>query len=113
MAKRSAIKKLIIKIRKGDIPWFLKNRYMLCGSVFLIWMFFFDRNNAIEQFKLYRHLRDLKGKKEFYSQQLKEVKEEKTDLFTSEKSLEKYAREHYMMKKPNEDLFVIVPAEKK
>ena len=47
------------------------------------------------------------------SQQLKEVKQEKTDLFTSEKSLEKYAREHYMMKKPNEDLFVIVPAEKK
>jgi cell division protein FtsB len=34
-------------------------------------------------------------------------------LKTSAKTIEKYAREKYYMKKDNEDLFIVIPAEKK
>jgi len=54
-----------------------------------------------------------RDKKEYYEQQIKDVKQEKNELLTNKDSLERFAREQYMMKKDNEDLYVIVPGEKK
>ncbi|MEI7803304.1 MAG: septum formation initiator family protein [Bacteroidota bacterium] len=112
MAKKNKWKKLFVNMRRGNIPWYVKNRYVLAIVAFLVWMTFFDRNNVVEQYKIHAQLSDLRSKKEYYAEQIKIVRKEKQELFTSMASLEKFAREHYMMKKSNEDLFVIVPSQK-
>ncbi|GDX52878.1 hypothetical protein LBMAG27_19250 [Bacteroidota bacterium] len=113
MAKKNKLKKLLVNIRNGNIPWYTKNKYVLASVLFLVWLTFFDRNNLIDQYKLHTQLSDLRSKKEYYADQIKIVKQEKQELFTNMASLEKFAREHYMMKKVNEDLFVIVSEKKK
>jgi cell division protein FtsB len=40
-----------------------------------------------------------------------ELRRQKKDLFGNQRNLEKFAREKYLMKKSNEDIFVIVDAE--
>lgn len=100
-------------IQSGNVPWYIKNKFILAITFFLIWLTFFDRNNFIDQYKIHVQLNDLRSKKEYYSEQIKIVNQEKKELFTNIASKEKFAREHYMMKKPNEDLFVIVPQQKK
>lgn len=113
MAKKSKLTKLYVKIRSGNIPWYMKNKFMIASALFLVWLTFFDRNNFIDQYKLHTQLNDLRSKKEYYAVQINIVKQEKQELFTNMASLEKFAREHYMMKKANEDLFVIVSDKKK
>lgn len=91
----------------------MRNKYVITITAFLLWMLFFDRNDIISQVQLRMKVSDLRDKKDYYEQQIAEVKKEKQELLTNQDSLEKFAREKYMMKKDNEDLFVIVPEKKK
>ncbi|MBC7749174.1 MAG: septum formation initiator family protein, partial [Methylotenera sp.] len=50
----------------------------------------------------------LKAEKEFYNKEIAQVEKDLTELTTDQKKLEKFAREKYLMKKDNEDVFVIV-----
>lgn len=63
----------------------------------------------IEQYKLRSQLQDLKDEKEYYLQEMAKAQQEYDELFTNQESLEKFAREKYLMKRDNEDIFVIVP----
>ena len=45
---------------------------------------------------------------DFYKQETANTQAQLYDLMTNETTLEKFAREKYCMKKPNEDVFVIV-----
>ena len=76
-------------------------------------MFFFDQNDIVSQVKLRLKLSEYRDKKEYYEQQIVAVKKEKSELLTNRDSLEKFARERYMMKKDDEDLFVIVEESQK
>lgn len=99
-------------IRRGKIPSILKNKYLITSILFLSWMLFFDNNDFISQVQLRMKLSEYRNKKEYYEQKISEVKKEKQELLTNSQSLEKFAREQYMMKKDDEDLFVIVPEKK-
>lgn len=110
---KSNKKSFFTNIRKGKIPAFLKNKYLIAIAAFLIWMFYFDRNDVVSQFQLRMKLSDLRDKKDYYQEQIAAVKKEKEELLTNQSLLEKFAREQYMMKKDNEDLFVIVQEKKK
>ena len=89
------------------------NKFFLATVAFSGWMIFFDQNDVVSQIKLRMKLSAFRDKKEYYEQQITSVKKEKQELLTNQDSLERFARERYMMKKDNEDLFVIVPEEKK
>ena len=110
MAKKNSFSKFVKRIRKGNIPPLLMNKYFLTVVTFFVWMLFFDRNDVVSQVKLRWHLHEVRNKQEYYSNMIKQVNEDKKELFTNQESLEKFAREHYMMKKDEEDLFVMVPA---
>lgn len=86
----------------------LKNRFVLVGLVFLVWMVFFDSNDLISQYKYKRKLRQLEENKNFYLEQIELVKKDKEELFTNLEKLEKFAREKYKMKKDDEDLFIVL-----
>jgi cell division protein FtsB len=50
----------------------------------------------------------LENEREYYEEKLKEVEKDRQELFGDRESLEKFAREKYLMKKENEDVFIIV-----
>ncbi|HRI58730.1 MAG TPA: hypothetical protein PK228_03380 [Saprospiraceae bacterium] len=86
------------------LPAPLQNRYYLTLLVFFFLMIFIDRHSAWTQFKLYRAQQRLEADKAFYEDKIKEAGEEAEDF---EMTKEKFAREHYYMKRSNEDVYII------
>ena len=93
------------------IPY-LKNKYVLTSIAFLVWISFFDRNDLITQYKLKNQLNKLYEEKAFFIEEIKKDSIELIELKTNPKSLEKFGREKYLMKKDNEEIFVVVTKEK-
>lgn len=102
-----AVKKLLDRI-----PSRLKNRYMAASLGLLCWIAFFDRNDAWTTFKNRRELARMNEQKEFYAGAIKLTREQLNELSSDKERLEKFARERYLMKRDNEDIFVLVPASK-
>ena len=76
--------------------------------IFLVWLAFFDRNNLIEKVQLKNKITTLKKEKAYYQQKIEEDNRKMQELLSSRDNLEKFAREQYLMKNKNEDIFVIV-----
>lgn len=86
----------------------LKNKYLICGIAFLTWMLFFDRNDLMSQYEYRQQLNVLEAEKEFYTSESAKTVKDLNELTTDRAKLEKFAREKYLMKKDNEDVFVII-----
>ncbi|MEO5646716.1 MAG: septum formation initiator family protein [Chitinophagaceae bacterium] len=91
----------------NKLPTWLKSKYLITGAVFITWMFFFDRNDITLQYKRLHELNQLQASERNINQQINETRTELLMLKTNPATLEKYAREKYMMKKENEDLFIV------
>jgi cell division protein DivIC len=90
------------------IPPILKNKYLLTGVGFLVWMLFFDERDFITTFfKQRQELRALEKSEKYYNNQIATTKTELDKLKSNPSLVEKYARERYLMKRDNEDLFLI------
>jgi len=61
----------------------------------------------INLIKYKRELSDLREKETYYKQEIEKMKADKMLIFSSDESLETFARENYLMKKDNEDLYII------
>ncbi len=96
----------------NKIPAPLRNVFLITSVIFVVWIIFFDKNDLISQRHLQNTIDDMRAKKAYYEEQIEQVRKQKEDLFTNDDALEKFAREHYLMKKDNEDIFVIVEEEK-
>lgn len=90
------------------IPPFAKNFYFIVSLLFIVWMLFFDTNDFISQWQMKHKLSNLKNDKAYYEHLIVEVKHDRKELMGDSELLEKYAREKYLMKKPNEDLYVVI-----
>ncbi|MBL0309050.1 MAG: septum formation initiator family protein [Bacteroidetes bacterium] len=97
------------KKRVEKLPPLVRNPYFISGLAFVLWMLFLDDNNFISQYRRHSELSSLLEKKDFYAAQTKKMLEEYSELTTNPSTQEKFAREHYWMKRDNEDVFVIVP----
>ncbi len=89
-----------------------RNKYFLISTVFLVWLIFFDRNDLLSQYEYRQQLNKLKEEHQFYTAQTAQVQKELNELTSNKEKLEKFAREKYLMKKANEDIFVIVTKKK-
>ncbi|MEW5845539.1 MAG: septum formation initiator family protein [Bacteroidota bacterium] len=90
--------------------WFLpklRNKFFLTAFIFLIWMLIFDSSNWIEMVATRRRIKSLENEKEYYLRKIEDDKKKIKELRTSPENLEKFAREQYLMKKPNEDIFIV------
>ena len=87
------------------------NFYIIIGVVFLVWLTFFDSNDLYTQLKQTAKLKGLEDEKEFYVEKIAEVKADREELLSNDELLEKFARENYFMRKPTEDIYVIVENE--
>ncbi len=92
----------------GHIPSWLKNKYLLTGVGFTVWILFFDARDFItSHFREKAELQKLEKSKKYYEQQIANTRQELDQLKNNPALLEKYAREKYLMKRDNEDLFLI------
>jgi cell division protein DivIC len=92
----------------SKLPWWMTNPFFISMALFATWMMFFDESNLITQYHKHRELSDLLQKKKYYRDQIKETNRAFSELTTNPATQEKFAREHYWMKRDNEDVFVIV-----
>lgn len=91
----------------------LKNKYYLASILFLVWMFFFDPNDIITQVRHRIALDRINHDKEYYRTEIEKINKDLEELSSNKKQLEKFARENYLMKRDNEDIFIIVQEEEK
>ena len=90
------------------IPAWLRNKYVLTLIGFAIWMLFIDdRDFYVTYFRQRNELNALLLSKQYYERQISATREELGQLKVNAATIEKYAREKYLMKRDNEDLFVV------
>lgn len=81
------------------------NKYTVTLLVFFIWMMFFDKHNMLVQYQLHQTSSKLKSQILEDKQLLSEAKEE---LYVLQTHQLQYAREKYLMHKPDEEVFVVI-----
>lgn len=86
----------------------LKNKYLLSVVLILVWLVFFDKNDVFTQYELIQKCHKLNAEREYYLKEISNNKTELEELKENSKTLETFAREKYLMKKENEDLFVFL-----
>ena len=89
-------------------PWFKleTNVYALIGIFFVIWMVFLDTNSIMIYLSLEKKLSELERQKISLEQDIEMDKKTLMQLSDSI-ALERYARERYLMKRKNEDVYLI------
>ncbi len=83
------------------------NKFFLTCAAFAIWMIFFDQNNWTSQQERNNELKETERNIAYLNQQIAVMEKEHEQLITNPERLEQYAREHYKMKRDNEDVYVI------
>lgn len=73
-------------------------------------MIFFDPKDLLSDFDRREKLNELQNSEQHLKQLITASHIELDLLKNNAQSIEKYAREKYMMKKDNEDLFIVDPA---
>lgn len=86
----------------------LRNKYSFALFASAVWIIFFDKNDLISQVGLRMKLRQMYEDKAYYIKEIGNINATMKELKNSPAALEKFAREKYLMKRENEDVFVIV-----
>ena len=77
---------------------------MISIIIFILLITVFDKNNLIEVWKLNQQLNELESQRDYYQQKITQdstiLENLKDDAF-----LERYAREHYLMKRQGDNLY--------
>lgn len=94
--------------RVFKIFWpFLKNKYVIAILFFLVWILFFDQNNLLDRVGSIRKFQIMEKEKKYYLEKIKSDTKKLEELRTDRENLEKFAREQYLMKRDNEDVFIV------
>ncbi len=90
------------------IPARLRNRYGLATAVLLAWIAVFSDNDLWSTWKNHRELGRMEEQRAWYAKEIAKARAQLEQLDSDRLHLEKFARERYLMKRDNEDIFVIV-----
>lgn len=90
------------------VPQQLRNRYGLAVLLLVSWITFFDQSDIWTTWKNHRELSAMEEQAEWYANEIAHTKEQLAEIGSDQDLLEKFARERYLMKRDNEDIFVLV-----
>jgi cell division protein FtsB len=85
------------------------NRYFWVTGVAFFYMLFFDAFDLRSQWKMRDKIKFLEQQKAQYQKAIAELEADQKKLSSDPAELERLARERYLMKRNNEDLYIIVP----
>lgn len=100
---------LLMKLVR-HIPPFLRNKYLLSLTVFAVWMIFFDKNDLFTQMERRGNLTEIEESKAYFAGKIAESRKFSKEIQSDAAAIEKFAREKYLMKRENEDLFLVQKA---
>jgi cell division protein DivIC len=90
------------------VPLIFRNKYVLTIVIFFVWLLLLDSNNLIARYRDMKELHKLRIDREYYINRIEADRKKLHELKTDNRNLEKFAREQYRMKKPDEDIFIIL-----
>ncbi len=90
-----------------NIPAWITNKFFIATAVFAAIMLFLDKNDLFTRMDRDRQLRELVSSKQYLIDQIAAEQAILDKMKTNPGTLEKYAREKYLMKRDNEDLYII------
>lgn len=106
--EENLIKEIQPKSKKNLFIKYLLNKYILTILVFLIWMIFFDNTSFLVINELNHDIQKNEQQLAFYKQEFQKNDAYFKKLMSNKVEKEKYARENYFMKKPNEEIFILL-----
>jgi cell division protein FtsB len=83
------------------------NKYWLVTVLFFAYTFLIDESNIYNHRKYNEKIRLLENEIEKYKKEIKKNREKIKELQTDKVSLEQFAREEYLMKRSDEDIFIV------
>lgn len=78
---------------------------ILAGLV--VMLFFLSDSSVTKRIRYETQIRDLESQIEYYQKLTESDREKLHELRSNDDDLEKFARENYLMKKENEDVFIV------
>ena len=107
-------KKLIGKVKtvlgESKVFKFIRNKYVLATTFFLVWVLFIDTNNIFVWMNDLKTVAQQEKQKEYYREAIRQTDEKLNQLTSNKDSLEKFAREQYLFQEKDEEVFVIAPS---
>tara|TARA_B100001750_G_scaffold237442_1_gene242569 strand:+ start:1467 stop:1757 length:291 start_codon:yes stop_codon:yes gene_type:complete len=92
----------------NNIIFFVKNKkYLITSIIFLFWILFVSNPSILKILKSKKNIQKIEKEINYYS---KEISKDSTSLDKIKNDtlyMIKFARENYLMKKENEDIFII------
>ena len=85
----------------------VKNKYVAATLIFLLFFLFLGENNVRVIHRLKHELNDLNKEASLIEENIHQDSLEAVSLFGSKEALEAYGREHYYMKRDDEDIYII------
>ncbi len=85
------------------------NKYVIALALFAFLLLFFDDNNLFVQLDRKHQLNELLRKKKYYEERITATNQQLNDLESNPAAVEKFVRENYLMKRDNEDVFIVEP----
>lgn len=107
------MKELIKDIKKKSpsskfIKRYILNKYILTFGLFMIWMIFFDSTSFLVINEMNGEIKRYENQLNYYKTEYEKNDQFYRKLMDNKEEKEKYARENYFMKKPNEEIFILV-----
>ncbi len=90
------------------IQKFVVNKYFFTIVLFLIWMIFFDSTSFLVVNDLNKEVNKYEEQLEYYKTEYDKNNQFYNKLMNNKNEKEKFARENYFMKKPDEEIFILV-----
>jgi cell division protein DivIC len=97
----SKSKKILLFFRRA-----LLNKYSIVLIIFGVYITFFDSHSLLKRGQAKKEIRTLEEDHKFYLDEIQKNKEMLNRIKNDSVFLEKYAREHYHMKRDGEDVFI-------
>ena len=106
-------KDLIKEFKPASKTWkfirkYVLNKYSITIACFLIWMVFFDSTSFLVVNELNQEVTKYEKQLDYYKTEYVKNDEFFKKLMNDKDAKEKFARENYFMKKPNEEIFILV-----
>ncbi|MBN8671621.1 MAG: septum formation initiator family protein [Chitinophagales bacterium] len=83
------------------------NKFVLTAVAFGVWMFFFDQNDFRSMQQRKQELQSTKDNIAYLNNEIARMEKDHEEMIGNPQRLEQYAREQYLMKRDNEDVYVI------
>ncbi len=96
-------KKLLATIKS-----LFKRKAAVSVIVVTLFILFFDSQSVLNWMQIRSASEDLEAEKAYYQQKIDNDKRRIQELSSNKNSLEKFAREQFMMKRKNEDIFMLI-----